>query len=188
MIVISQNLRSSPVISLGTWKCFARFEMKRLRRLMCENMLASSVRHDEKVEESRAGETRESASCRVTFAVLGCGRSVVKMIFILRWTLTRRRRDRRWPGDRRQWQKEQQQRPRREEQLQTRSGHRFQRAQGPRWERCRWQMGRARQGRRESRGWAQQVSRQEQQGSRWFREQQRRRCCCSRGRQRRRMR
>ena len=81
VIVISQNLRSSPVISLGTWKCFARFEMKRLRRLMCENMLASSVRHDEKVEESRAEETRESTSCRVTFAILGRRRSVVKMKF-----------------------------------------------------------------------------------------------------------
>ena len=55
--------------------------MKRLRRLMCENMLASSVRHDEKVEESRAEETRESTSCRVTFAILGRRRSVVKMKF-----------------------------------------------------------------------------------------------------------
>jgi hypothetical protein len=52
------------------------FEMKRLRRLMCGNMLASSVIQDGKVEKRRAEETRESASGRVTAAVLGRGRSV----------------------------------------------------------------------------------------------------------------
>jgi len=54
--------------------------MKRHRRLMCGNMLASSVIRDEKVEESRAEETRWSANCRVTSAVLDSRRSFVKMI------------------------------------------------------------------------------------------------------------
>jgi hypothetical protein len=78
VVVISQNLCSSLAISLGTGKCFARFEMKRQRRLMCGDMLASSVIQDGKVEESRVEETRVSADCQVTSAILGCGWSVVK--------------------------------------------------------------------------------------------------------------
>jgi hypothetical protein len=60
-------------------KCFARLEMKRLRRLMRGKMLASSVIQDGKVEESRIEETRGSANCRVTPAVLGRRVSVMKM-------------------------------------------------------------------------------------------------------------
>jgi hypothetical protein len=53
--------------------------MKRLRRLMRGKMLASSVIQDGKVEESRIEETRGSANCRVTSAVLGRRGSVVNM-------------------------------------------------------------------------------------------------------------
>lgn len=55
--------------------------MKRLRRLMCEDMFASSVIQDEKVEERRVEETRVSASGQVTSAALCHRRPVVKTMF-----------------------------------------------------------------------------------------------------------